>query len=189
MCHIPSESSAGVPPAVARTSCPRSLFLLRCSLLRCALLRSSLLLSGLRSRFSFVLFLVRCSLFHLGLLFRQLRSFEALPVKSDLGDAHRGIGLPVSAQFLVLLLALVMENQNLRAAAFFHQFADHPRARLRLADLTFSTRHSQNLRELHLAVSARGQLLHSNHVSGRHPVLFATGADNRVHTSASVKMS
>ena len=95
----------------------------------------------------------------------------------------------MSAQLLVLLLALVVENQNLRAASLFHQLADHSRSRLRFADLAFSARHRQYFGELHLAIGARSQLLHSNHVSGRHPVLLASGADNRVHTSASVKIS
>src|SRR5271169_2591224 len=132
---------------------------------------------------------MRRGLLHLGLLFGQLGSLEALPIKRNLSDAYGGEGLPVSAQFLVLLLAFVMENQNFRAASFFHQFTDDTRARLRLADLAFAARHRQNLGELHLAIGARSQLLHSNHISGRHPVLLAAGADNRVHTSASVKIS
>src|ERR1700733_277611 len=186
-----AKSSAGVPPAVARGFCPRSLSLLRC-LLSCTLLRRSLLfgvsLDGFH--FSFVLFLVcRRSLLRLRLLFLERGSLEALPVKCNLSNAHGSVGLPVSAQLLILLLALVMENQNLRSASFFHQLANDSRACLRLADLAFSTRHCQYLGKLHLAIGARCQPLHSNHISGRHPVLFAAGADNRVHTLASVKMS
>src|SRR5580658_1915295 len=193
MCHdsaLSFESSAGVPPAVVSAFRAANLFLLRCTLLGRFLGRSLLLGMSLRGRFGFVLVLFRRrSLLHLGLLLHQLRSLEALPVKSNLSDAHGSVGLPMSAQLLVLLLALVVENQNLRATAFFHQLADNPRSRFRLPDLTFSTGHSQNLRELDLAIGARGQFLHSNHISGRHPVLLAAGADNRVHTSASVKMS
>jgi len=48
-----------------------------------------------------------------------------LPIKSDLGDSHRCIRLPVTPQFLILLLALVVEYQDLGAAAFFHDLADH----------------------------------------------------------------
>src|SRR5882672_9031685 len=136
-----------------------------------------------------VLVLFRRSLLHLGLLFLQLRSLEALSVKRNLRYAHRRIRLPVPAQLLVLFLALVMENQDLRAAAFLNQFADHPCSRLRFRDLTFSTRHSQYLGKLHLAIGSRGLLLHSNHIPGRHPVLLPAGADHRVHTSASVKIS
>src|ERR1700723_1831347 len=138
MCHSSSESSAGVPPAVAGASCPRSLFLLRRSLFSCALLRRSLLLGVSLSgfHFSFVLVLVRRhSLLQLGLLLRQLRSLKALPVKSNLGDADGSVGLPVSAQLLVLLLTFVVENQNLRAASFFYELADDARAFLRLSDL------------------------------------------------------
>jgi hypothetical protein len=40
-----------------------------------------------------------------------------------------------------------------------------------------------------MAVGSRGQGFDSNYVSGRHSVLLSTGADNRVHTPASVKIS
>jgi hypothetical protein len=86
---------------------------------------------------------------------------------------------------LVLLLALVMENQNLCAPAFFHDCADHARVRL-ISDLTFFSGHCDH-GELHLTVRAGADLLYSNYIAGRHPVLLSTGADNRVHTSASVK--
>src|SRR5205807_491939 len=168
-----------------------SLFLLLCRRLlpRSFLWRSLLLGMSLGSlNFDFVLVLFRCGLLHLRLLLFQLRGLKALPVKSNLRDAHSAEGLPVPAQLLILLLAFVVENQNLRSAAFFHEFADDPRSRLRLRNLSFATRHSQYLGELHLAISARGQLLHSNHIPGRHPVLLSTSADNRVHTFASVKI-
>src|SRR5580693_5114455 len=125
MCHnsaLNPKSSAGGPPAVARESFPRKLFLLW----RGLLLRVSL--DRLCPSLSFVFFLVLVrgrSLLYLRLLLRQLGSFEALPIKSNLSNTHRGVGLPVSAQLLVLLLALVVENQNLRAASLFHQLADH----------------------------------------------------------------
>src|SRR5437868_476788 len=64
----------------------------------------------------------------------KIRSLEALPAKGNLRDAHGGKVLPMPAQFLVLLLALVMENQDLLAAAFADYFADHARVRL-LANL------------------------------------------------------
>src|SRR5271155_1081793 len=193
MCHKKQFPVASCQSNLARTSQPSvlQLLLLRSRLL-CRFLGRSLLLDmsldGLR--FGFVLFLMRCrGLLYLGLLLRQLGSLEALPVKGDLGNAHCGVRLPVSAQLFVLLLAFVVENQNLRAASLFHEFADHPRSCLRLPDLAFATRHSQYFRELHLAIGARSQLLDSNYIPGRHPVLLAAGADNRVHTSASVKIS
>src|SRR5580658_4771537 len=54
---------------------------------------------------------------HLLLFLGKLRRLKRLPVKSNLGDADRGIVLPVSTQLLVLLLALVVEDQNLVAAS------------------------------------------------------------------------
>jgi len=93
----------------------------------------------------------------------------------------------VSAQLLVLLLPLVVEDKDLCAAPFFHQLADYARFRLRFADLPVSRRNRQYLLELDMSVGASSQFLHSNHIPGRHPVLLAAGADNRVHTSASVK--
>src|SRR6202050_1527773 len=103
------ERSRKVPPAVAKASRPRSLFLLlRRSFLSGMLLRRSLFLGMvLLSLAAFRLVLVN-SLLHLGLLLRQLRSLEALPVKRNLRDAHRTIRLPVPAPLLILLLALVM---------------------------------------------------------------------------------
>src|SRR5258708_3317182 len=189
---IAVDSSADVPPAVARAFRPRRLFLLlrRGFLPRSFLGRSLLLGMSLGSlNFDFVLVLFRRGLLHLRLLLFQLRSLKTLPVKRNLRDAHSAERLPVPAQLLILLLALVVETQNLRSAAFFHEFADDPRSRLRPRNLSFATRHSQYLGKLHLAIGASGQLLHSNHIPGRHPVLFAAGADNRVHTFASVKIS
>src|SRR5580693_2724702 len=108
-----AKSSAGVPPAVARATCPRSLFLLRCGLFSCALLLRGSLLLGMSLggfHFSFVPFFVRrCSLLRLRLLLLQRRSLEALPVKRNLSNAHGSVRLPVSPQLLVLLFALVME--------------------------------------------------------------------------------
>src|SRR4029077_15473257 len=90
----------------------------------------------------------------------------------------------VSAQFLVLLLAFVVEDKNLRAAALADDFADDTRIRL-VADLTFFARNRHHWK-LNLTIGPV-QFLDSNHIAGRHPVLLSTGADNRVHTSASVK--
>jgi hypothetical protein len=52
-------------------------------------------------------------LLHLLLFLRKLGRLERLPIKSNLRDADRRIVLPVSAQLLVLLLALVVEDQDL----------------------------------------------------------------------------
>src|ERR1051326_2579267 len=89
-----------------------------CLLFRCRLL-------GLRLRL--VLFGRRFHLLRLGFFFRQIGSFEALTAKGDLGNAHGREVLPVPAQLLVLLLALVMGEQDLRAAAFFNDRSEERR--------------------------------------------------------------
>jgi len=48
-------------------------------------------------------------------------------------------------------------------------------------------RDREDFAKLDLAVGAGALAFDSNHIAGRHPVLLATGADNRVHTYASVK--
>src|ERR1700739_284511 len=80
-----------------------------------------------------------------------------------------------------------MEDQDFCAAALAHDFADHARIRL-VANLAFFAGNRDH-RKLNLPVRAGSDLLHSNYIARRHPVLLPTGADNRVHTSASVKMS
>ena len=72
----------------------------------------------------------------LGSYRRRFRGLEALPVEGDLGDAHGGVRLPVSAQLLVLLFALVVEDQHLVAAALFQHLADDAGFALRLAEFT-----------------------------------------------------
>src|SRR5208282_242781 len=157
----------------------RSRFLSR--LLRSSLLlRRPLCMPGFRLR---SLGLSRLHLLRLGFLLRQFRSLEGLPASRNLRDAHRGVRLPMPAQLLVLFLALVMEDQNFRAAALFDDFAYHPRVRLQAHSPSFA-RNRQHWK-LHHPVRPRNQLLHSYYISRRHPVLLSTGADNRVHTHAS----
>src|SRR3981081_2012788 len=103
--------------------CPLFLFL-GCGFFRRCFLGSSLLLRVPLRPFGFrlrrlVLF-VGLYFFRLRFLLGQLRSLEALSVKSDFRDTHSGIRLPVSAQLLVLFLALVLEHTNLLAAGVFH---------------------------------------------------------------------
>jgi hypothetical protein len=69
----------------------------------------------------------------------------------------------------------------------FNDLADYARVRL-LADLSFFAGNRQHGElDLSVTVSAGAHFFHSNYISGRHPVLLSTGADDRVHTSASVK--
>src|SRR5712692_2896034 len=78
------------------------------------------------------------------------RSGEGLAVESNLGDAYRGERLTMSPQALVLLLALVMENQNFLVPAFFHHLADHAGFRLRPGDLTLAAGNRQDVAELNV---------------------------------------
>ena len=65
--------------------------------------------------------------FGFGFFLREVGGGEFLAVVGDLGDADRGVSLAMSAQLLVLLLALVVEDQNFCAAALLHDFAGHQR--------------------------------------------------------------
>src|SRR3981081_768452 len=110
MCHkksVPSSRLSVLSKACVGTGDPpvQSLFLLRGGLLRRGLLRSSFFLGPSLPRLCFCR---RC--FYLrGLQFLRLRFFlrqrgglEALSIKSDLGNAHRGNSLPEAAQLLVM---------------------------------------------------------------------------------------
>src|SRR5579863_9595622 len=167
-------------------SVPSTQLFFLCRRFLCGFFRSCLLARALFSlRCGFVRLRLCFHLLGLRCLLWKIRSLEALAAKSDFSDPHSGVRLPMPAQFLVLLLALVMENQNLRTAAFFDNRADDPRVRL-ISDLTFFTG-DRNDGEFHLTVRSGSDLLHPNHIARRHPVLLPTGADNRVHTSASIK--
>src|SRR5579862_3344515 len=92
-------------------------------------------------------------LLRLRFLLGKVGSFEALSANGDLGDAHGGEGLAMAAQFLVLLLALVVEDQDFRTAALLDDLADYARVGL-LADLTGLAGYGQHIGELHLAIGA-----------------------------------
>ena len=72
-----------------------------------------------------VLFRSSLHLFRLGFFLGKIGSLETLPVECDLGDTHGGESLPVAAQLFILLLAFVVEDENFRTAAFFHDAADN----------------------------------------------------------------
>ena len=63
-----------------------------------------------------------------------------------------GEGLTVSAELFILLLAFVVEDDDLRAAAFFNHLANHVGVGLR-AELALFARHGDDW-ELDLAVGA-----------------------------------
>src|SRR3981189_2229368 len=79
--------------------------LLRDSFLSCFFLR--------RLRRSFLVRCFRRSLLHFRCFLRQLRSLKRLPVERDLGNANGSEVLAMSAEFLVLLLTLVVEDEDL----------------------------------------------------------------------------
>src|SRR6516165_5139915 len=97
------------------------LLFLRCSFLRCRLLGGLLFRRLCLRLYTFA----RRRLLRLCFLLGQLGSLERLSAECDLGDAHCGEGLPMSAHLLVLLLALVMEDQDFRRAALLDHLADH----------------------------------------------------------------
>src|ERR1700730_11215410 len=78
----------------------------------------------------------------------QFGSLEALSAESDFRDADRGVRLPMSSQLLVLLLAFVVEHEDLCAAAFFDYVA-HDTCIGLLTDLSRFAGNRQN-GELHL---------------------------------------
>src|SRR5581483_6636097 len=160
------------------------LLLLRSLLSCCLLLRGFLFRGSCRSSLSC---LRCCLLFRLGFSLGKLRSGEALSVERDLGNPHCGERLPVAAQLLVLLLALVVEHEDLIATSLLDNFAYHASFRLRLADLPRFTRHRQHIAKLHLLVAAVALALDFDHIAGRYPVLLSTRANDGVHTRASVR--
>src|SRR5271157_6626563 len=122
MCHR-NPAPYGTAKAVPFQNLPgANLLLLRGRLLSCFLWSRRLMLGrGLRGfRFGCrCLFLALFHLLRLRFLLRQFGSLEALAARGDLGDPHRRVSLPVAAQLLILLLALVMEDEQLRPATLF----------------------------------------------------------------------
>src|SRR5579863_1245521 len=186
MCHkLLARVGTGVSPV------QQLLLFLGRGLLACRLFGCHLLRRGLR-RFGFGFHLSALSRgcrLRLGYFLRKLRSGELPAVKSDFGDAYRGKLLTMAAQFFVLLLAFVVEDQDLLFTSLLDDFTYHACSGLRFADLAGFRRNRQHVAEFDLAVGAGALAFHSNHIAGRHPVLFSTGADDRVHTYASVTTS
>src|SRR5437879_5048146 len=145
----------------------------------------------MRRRFGLVLGLERrrglLCLGRLGLFrLRLVRGLEMLAVEGDLGDAHRGEGLAMSSELLVLLLALVVEDQHFIGAAFFNHAAGDASFAAGAGDLAIASAHGQHVVESDGAAGGRLLLafLHTNNVAGRNPILFPASADNRVHSSS-----
>src|SRR5260370_21423491 len=187
-----SKGPYSLSPLLAAAGCSHGILLfslfLRC-LFRRRFLRvrmGHVLLSGLpRSRRAvhFVAALVFAALVrlsHLLLFFHQLGRFERLPVKSNLGDADRGVILPVSTQLLVLLLTFVMKDQNFLAPSLLDNLAGYKRARSRSRHAARLGRNRQHVAELDLSVRVFLRF-HPDHVARCDTILLSTCADHRVH--------
>src|SRR5437588_1578375 len=144
------------------------------------MMRSGLLVLGLMLDFAPCGCGLRRSLAGRGLGFGVTR-LEAVAVEDDLGNLHRGKGLAMSGQLLVLLLALEVKDQDFVAAALFDHASSNARAiALGAANFAILGAHREHVSKINLAMRGRG-LLHPDHVAGRHPVLLSTCADDRVH--------
>src|SRR5437660_2521415 len=135
------------------------LFLRRC-LFRCRFLRMRVRHMLLRSfprpfrRFHFCaafVFATLVRLLHLYLFLWKFRRLERLSIKSNLGDADRGVVLPVSAQLLILLLALVVEDQDLLAASLLDDLASYKSPGSRRQHAARLGRNRQHVAELDLS--------------------------------------
>src|SRR5579871_1231759 len=95
----------------------------------------------------------------------------------DVAHLHFGEGLAMPDGFLILLLALELEHQNLVAAAVaddraFHRGAGNHLARVAKRGLNG---------ELDFRPDIAGDLFHADDVARSYPVLFSARFDNRVH--------
>ena len=122
--------------------------------------------------------------FLLGAASARSRSLKALSVDGDLGDLHGGERLPVSLQLLVLLLALVVEDQNLCRHDL--RLAPGPSLARRRACATCpsSDETARTSLNSNLVVLDRRQFLDPNHIAGCDAILLSPGADDRVHNSS-----
>src|SRR6266566_7063461 len=164
----------------------RALLLLRSALFCRALFgsRSLLLCRRFRSlRFSFRLgsFLLRLHFF-----FWELGSGEFLAVKRNLSYSHRGKRLPMSSNLFVLFLFLVVKNQDLLGSAFVQDFSRDQRA-LCPRNLSVARRYRQHITKFDLAVLFTALGFQANHIPGCYPILLSTGANDRVHSLASMR--
>ena len=121
--------------------------------------------------------------FSLRLFLRKLGSLELCPSKAISVMRTAVYVLPVSAQLLVLLLAFVVEDQNLGAASLFDDLADHARFGLRTHQSARRRRDGQHVAEFDFTVCAVAPASRPESHRRAPPVLLATSADDRVHNS------
>src|SRR5580698_1281271 len=108
-------------------------------------------------------------------------SLEALAADEDLVDLDFNEALAMALQLLVLLLALVVEHEDLVATAFADDLGQHLRAAQLLLKLTLFAADSNNVGELERAVFV-GALLNPDGIAGGYTVLLTTGANDCVHS-------
>src|SRR4051812_7522885 len=88
----------------------------------------------------------------------------------------------MSLELLVLLLALVVEDQNLSATAFAN-YLPGDLCSLAGANFTVISGDGKHIK-LHLAIIGRRDLFQTNYISGRDTILLSPGADDRVHKAS-----
>src|SRR6266850_2068479 len=88
----------------------------------------------------------------------------------------------MSAQLLILLFALVVEDEDLLAASLVDDFAGDARFRSGIYNTARLGRNREHVGKFDAAIGAI-DLLDPDHVSRGHLVLLATSADHRVHNS------
>src|SRR5260221_14067616 len=86
----------------------------------------------------------------------------------------------MSTQLLVLLLALVMEDQDLLTASLLDDLAGYQRPRARRQHAACLGRNRQQVTELDPAVLIFLRF-HPDHVARGDTILLSTSADHRVH--------
>src|SRR5579871_5579032 len=87
-------------------------------------------------------------------------------------------------QLLVLLLALVVEDQHLVATALLDDLCGDESLR-RFRELALFAADRQHFVKLDVVAAGLRQLLDFDHVPGCDAILFSPGADDRVHGNAS----
>ena len=85
----------------------------------------------------------------------------------------------MSAQLLVLLLALVMEDQNVGAPALLQHLAGDQGFHFGLPS-SFAAGYGEHIAKLHVAIAIRDDAFYPHYVPGRHPFV-CHGANDRVH--------
>jgi hypothetical protein len=90
----------------------------------------------------------------------------------------------MSAQLLVLLLTLEMEDENLIAASIAQDLPNDASVGSGISAQAIIAAHGEHVAELECIALGR-KLLNVDDVPGRDAILLSPGADDRVHSNAS----